>query len=1180
MAKRRVRIGPSRRAQYYGTLHGRSGSMSDEDDPSRLHLHLQQQQVNSNNNDNDATVGGDDHGSDRELSPRSSEKRHLLGRRRSSLVPAKDSASSRLLNLLKRVLSWVAMYRHYVVFTAREMRKRPVSYLIGVASCFVVVWMSLVCISALSHLGLVFLRLAENESGQFDLEVRVAKDMPGQTLDYTVVESALQPQNRTVDSRASVLQEGARESDSRPFSAPRIHLESLRAFATKYCRRDAFPEGFDEHNVDSDGSLWKQWIYSGKQADESTQHSGRRDGAGSVADPCARTAEYCVPEYCAHEGGRVSGNVVFMAVDTEREKAMGLGRTWTRGAPAPGHIYINQQLADTMGIGVGDSLILQVNTTPSLIGPLREAGIVTDETTEDKFNGIFYLPLVVDDVFYDPDGKFGWSIEQGMIADLGSFYRHLSKFLPPQYDTKNTSSTLSRVNAAKYAHRIYVNHPNDRLAVYNVNDYDTVQASILSFASGVQYLLGFDQLETRFPILEYMRTTRFFSLFVGLIVNIIVTILSVLSTVLIYSLLMINVESRVFELGIFRMLGMKKLGLLQLILVQSAVYSIPGWIFGIAAGQATYVAVSYGLAWYLQLELSWLVSLQALLISSALGIIIPILASILPARAALSANLHDSLDTRNSKTKAVKYSIERASDTKPSVSSLVVGSWMAIFGFGIYYFFPLGMLSMNATLLLYIFFGLLMSMLLGMVLLSLNFESILETLLTHTVLWWENQAVRGMVLKNLIAHRMRNRKTSIMYALSLGFIIFIAVGFSINITDFQYQKMSQMGTRLNLNADNRDALTDPLVRSQLEQFCKTEPLIQGYSYVSRSLSEVSHFDSTRLASVGNFRHTEIDIHAISPNMFRTTGDKFLVVDTQREFNGLSLDEQLYHPSGTDKALIGTFFRQELGMWDMKKPVALAQFRATERHDVISYRLLRPLAFLDKAPWAHFSKFLSQQQMQSVQKKSRLPHVLVSFPSFVRLSNGTFSSVSQIPIKTMLIAVDPSATEEQAYSLKSRLRQITDSRGISIVDVQDELAPIELAVTVMDVLFMFTTVVAMFLCFFSLMSSMYSNIQEQSKEIGVLRAIGTSKFRIVRIYIYEAFVLIMVASFLGVVTGSVLSYTMSAQRALFTQLPMALSFPWELCLIISGLAVVFAFCSSIFPIVSLLRRPVVDILRKS
>jgi ABC-type antimicrobial peptide transport system permease subunit len=43
---------------------------------------------------------------------------------------------------------------------------------------------------------------------------------------------------------------------------------------------------------------------------------------------------------------------------------------------------------------------------------------------------------------------------------------------------------------------------------------------------------------------------------------------------------------------------------------------------------------------------------------------------------------------------------------------------------------------------------------------------------------------------------------------------------------------------------------------------------------------------------------------------------------------------------------------------------------------------------------------------------------------------------------------------------------------------------------MKYIFSLTTLIAMFICFFSLMSSMFTNVYEQTKEIGVLRALGT------------------------------------------------------------------------------------------
>ncbi len=48
-----------------------------------------------------------------------------------------------------------------------------------------------------------------------------------------------------------------------------------------------------------------------------------------------------------------------IAIDTERENRMGLGRSWpVRGALAPGDVALSQSLANALGVAEGDSLVV------------------------------------------------------------------------------------------------------------------------------------------------------------------------------------------------------------------------------------------------------------------------------------------------------------------------------------------------------------------------------------------------------------------------------------------------------------------------------------------------------------------------------------------------------------------------------------------------------------------------------------------------------------------------------------------------------------------------------------------------------------------------------------------------------------------------------------------------------
>ena len=75
-------------------------------------------------------------------------------------------------------------------------------------------------------------------------------------------------------------------------------------------------------------------------------------------------------------------------------------------------------------------------------------------------------------------------------------------------------------------------------------------------------------------------------------------------------------------------------------------------------------------------------------------------------------------------------------------------------------------------------------------------------------------------------------------------------------------------------------------------------------------------------------------------------------------------------------------------------------------------------------------------------------------------------------------------------------------------------------------------ITMFLCFFSLSAAMSANLYEQKKEIGVLRAMGFTKYRIKALYFYESLILVMSSSILGVGIGCLVGYTMMLQEELF------------------------------------------------
>ena len=119
---------------------------------------------------------------------------------------------------------------------------------------------------------------------------------------------------------------------------------------------------------------------------------------------------------------------------------------------------------------------------------------------------------------------------------------------------------------------------------------------------------------------------------------------------------------------------------------------------------------------------------------------------------------------------------------------------------------------------------------------------------------------------------------------------------------------------------------------------------------------------------------------------------------------------------------------------------------------------------------------------------------------------------------------------------------------------------------------------MFLCCFALGTNMSANLYEQTKEIGLLRAIGLTKIRIKLLYFYEAVVLVFSSCLLGLMIGMAVGYTMMLQQKLILGVKLTFYFPWEQFLVILGISLACAFLSTFGPVSNLVQKDIAAIFR--
>lgn len=289
------------------------------------------------------------------------------------------------------------------------------------------------------------------------------------------------------------------------------------------------------------------------------------------------------------------------------------------------------------------------------------------------------------------------------------------------------------------------------------------------------------------------------SVFFGIILSLVVVLLATLSIMLIYSLLMVSIESKTFEIGVMRMIGVSKCALIGLLLTQAFTFVLPSVIMGFVASFPILLSISNIFENQVNYGFPPVPSGLSVLYGLLLGFGIPIVSALVPIRVALNRNLSDSLDYNRSRTQAVIYRIMKPSKAD-TIMAIGFGAVAVVFGVCIYYFLPLAIVSFNFSLLFNIFFGILIAMLVGFVLLAINAQHLLEVILVYLLLCWERRSTKKIVLKNLTAHRLRNQKTSLMYALSLSFSIMIISAYTMQLKASELEELKNNGTRLKIGS--------------------------------------------------------------------------------------------------------------------------------------------------------------------------------------------------------------------------------------------------------------------------------------------------------------------------------------------------------------------------------------------
>jgi len=181
------------------------------------------------------------------------------------------------------------------------------------------------------------------------------------------------------------------------------------------------------------------------------------------------------------------------------------------------------------------------------------------------------IPFRVASIFTDEGGKFGGkTLDSYIITEFKYLLTYISKYACPyssflQTQGKPFYDFVNSLDPKFYTSSVLMNF-KDRDSVYLDSNYDNVQYKVTAFASNLVNDLGVYPIEIDWPVLDQLYRTRFAGMFLGIVLNLIIFVLFILSIMLLYNLLLVSVETKMYEIGVLRVLGLNKLGVIFLIL--------------------------------------------------------------------------------------------------------------------------------------------------------------------------------------------------------------------------------------------------------------------------------------------------------------------------------------------------------------------------------------------------------------------------------------------------------------------------------------------------------------------------------------------------------------------------------------------------------------------------------------
>lgn len=849
---------------------------------------------------------------------------------------------------------------------------------------------------------------------------------------------------------------------------------------------------------------------------------------------CMFKYEFCVPENC-----KLQFTTSLIAIDTKLDKRIGFGRAWGLEEIPYGSVYMTETLLNMTGLHLNDTIWIdfKILDFPEF---LQDISVPVERTL---FNSFVFLPFRIDRVVKHEDYVGKTKAPNPIFIELKHLFPMILKHIHPLYRKNQT------VDPYGYVKKVHFNLEK-RIEQFQTSNFQEIKLRVIELTSRISYLLGFNQINTYLPLIENLEDYKDIETYSTLTTSLTCILINLTCIIVVSSIFLMNIESSKINHSIHRLLGMKKSNLYLILLLEMIWYFFPSILISYFIGTLLYIVLSQILTLYFKVPFALFINFNSFLFS-LLSCAVIFIISALPSLINLY-NTNNIVLSEFERISAleIQHKIERSIDDSPNYKMIVFGIFLSAFGVASCYLYPLGLYYKKDNIIIVIFIISIFFIIFGLILLSFNLENLIQFTLTRFLFYFSTESIRELITKNLKSHKFRNRRSVLLFSLSLSTIIFLSVTFHLQTESFKYYSQKPFGARFTIISNETKEETKNF-QFELEKLIKNLHFVNGYTFMSLPLNIKDK--SIEISNMGKLKSFKTNILAVAPNFFDVlTKDYFKVSESIKDDD---ISNGIYSKEGDNRLIISEYIRKDLNI------NINDNFLITIDHDKSSFK---PFAFLKSS-----SGNLNMNDLNTVD-------TLVTFPQYLKLSNGTVKSIQDIQIQKFFISVHYFTTQDINLFYKN-LTTIIGMRKIVFIDNESTLSTLYSISEIFDSLSYIIITFILLICGFSFVSSIYLNIQDQQREIGIFRSLGIKRFSIIKLFVFESFIIILTSFIIGISVGTIVSYLVSVQRSLFTQIDLPFLFPWRIILVAFPVMLIGSLLS-IFPSYSITQKEIISNLQ--